>query len=158
MSDAKLVGGSEADRAKLLCRFDDYIEANEHFDWRGWRRSGANCPRPRSSTSTATPTTAPTTGAGCGAFYRQNVKGSYWTPFDIGGTITGDMAVIWCQRDTRRNWVGKDQPPRDIHYQGDKFVTRSTMVFHKEGGNWRGCTRIFRKRIAVRGRAASDGG
>ena len=33
MSDAKLVGGSEADRKQLLQLLDDYIEANEHFDW-----------------------------------------------------------------------------------------------------------------------------
>ena len=54
-----------------------------------------------------------------------------------GGVITGEMAVIWCHRDTHRHWDGKDQPPRDIHYKGDKFITRSTMVFHKENGDWR---------------------
>jgi hypothetical protein len=47
------------------------------------------------------------------------------------------MAVIWCHRDTRRHWVGKDQPPRDIHYEGERFITRSTMVFRREGGDWR---------------------
>ena len=47
------------------------------------------------------------------------------------------MAVIWCRRETRRQWVGKDQPPRDIHYEGEKFITRSTMVFRREGGEWR---------------------
>jgi len=47
------------------------------------------------------------------------------------------MAVIWCHRETRRQWVGKDQPPRDIHYAGERFITRSTMVFHREGGDWR---------------------
>jgi ketosteroid isomerase-like protein len=28
-------------------------------------------------------------------------------------------------------------PPRDIHYQGQDFISRSTMVFHKENGQWR---------------------
>jgi hypothetical protein len=47
------------------------------------------------------------------------------------------MAVVWCHRRTRRNWVGKEPPPTDIHYAGDEFITRSTMVFRKEGGDWR---------------------
>ena len=29
------------------------------------------------------------------------------------------------------------QPPRDINYQGQTFISRSTMVFHKENGAWR---------------------
>ncbi len=66
------------------------------------------------------------------------MKGSYWTPFDIGGEVKGDMAVVWCHRHSQRNWVGTAAtPPRDIHYQGQDFVSRSTMVFHKENGQWR---------------------
>jgi ketosteroid isomerase-like protein len=137
MSDAKLVGGSEADRKKLLQLLDDYIEANEHFDWQRLAPIWSEQPE-----ATFFNLNGHTYNGGdhwrrLWAFYKENVKGSYWTPFDIGGVVTDDMAVIWCHRDTRRNWVGKDRPPRDIHYQGDKFVTRSTMVFHKEGRAWR---------------------
>jgi len=72
------------------------------------------------------------------AFYVQNVKGSYWTPYDIGGEVGSDMAVIWCHRRCKREWVGTaSHPPRDIHYQGQEFMSRSTLVFHKEGGTWR---------------------
>jgi hypothetical protein len=47
------------------------------------------------------------------------------------------MAVLWCHRHSQRNWVGTGvAPPRDIHYQGQDFVSRSTMVFHKENGQW----------------------
>ena len=46
------------------------------------------------------------------------------------------MAVVWCHRKTRRNWVGDQPPPTDIHYDGAEFVTRSTMVFRKEDGDW----------------------
>jgi hypothetical protein len=65
------------------------------------------------------------------------VNSSYWTPFDIGGVVSDDMAVVWCHRRTRRNWTGKEPPPKDIHYGGDEFITRSTMVFRKEAGEWR---------------------
>ena len=32
------------------------------------------------------------------AFYIQNVKGSYWTPYDIGGEIGIAIAVVWNAR------------------------------------------------------------
>src|SRR5262249_23957466 len=48
-----------------------------------------------------------------------------------------DMAVVWCHRRTKRNWTGAAPPPKDIHYGGDEFITRSTMVFRKEAGGWR---------------------
>ena len=35
-------------------------------------------------------------------FYGRNVQSTYWTPFDIGGVVTGDIAVVWCHRKTRR--------------------------------------------------------
>ena len=66
------------------------------------------------------------------------MKGSYWTPYEIGGEVGSDMAVIWCHRRCQREWVGTGaQPPRDIHYQGQEFMSRSTLVFHKEDGTWR---------------------
>ena len=39
---------------------------------------------------------------------------------------------------SQRNWVGTTtKPSRDINYQGQEFVSRATMVFHKEDGQWR---------------------
>ena len=157
MSDAKLVGGSEADRKEAPAAARRLYRGERAFRLAA---AGADLERiarghvlqPQRPHLQRRRPLAPAVGV-----LPAERQRPYRTPFDIGGTITGDMAVIWCQRDTRRNWVGKDQPPRDIHYQGDKFVTRSTMVFHKEGGNWRVVHAHFSKRIAVRGRAASDG-
>ena len=137
MSEGKLIGGSETDRKRLLQLLDDYIEANQHFDWQRLQPIWSELPEATFFNLNGHTYNGADHWRRLWVYYKQNVKGSYWTPFDIGGIINGDMAVIWCHRDTRRNWVGKEQPPRDIHYQGDKFVTRSTMVFHKEGGNWR---------------------
>src|SRR5258706_15063850 len=47
------------------------------------------------------------------------------------------MAVVWCHRRTKRNWTGAAPPPQDIHYGGEEFITRSTMMFRKEAGDWR---------------------
>jgi hypothetical protein len=137
LSDAKLVGGSEADRRQLLQLLDRYIVANGHFDWDGIRPMWSALPEATFFNLNGHTYNGADHWSRLWAFYKQNVKGSYWTPFDIGGVITGEMAVIWCRRETRRHWVGTQEPPRDIHYEGDKFITRSTMVFHREGGDWR---------------------
>ena len=70
-------------------------------------------------------------------FYGQNVASTYWTPFDIGGVVTGDLGVVWCHRKTRRQWTGKEPPPKNINYDNTEFISRSTMVFRKEDGQWR---------------------
>jgi len=137
LSDAKLVGGSESDRKRLVQLLDQYIIANGHFDWDGVKRMWSTLPDATFFNLNGHTYNGADHWRRLWAFYKQNVEGSYWTPFDIGGVITGEMAVVWCHRETRRHWVGKDQPPRDIHYAGDKFITRSTMVFHREGGDWR---------------------
>ncbi len=137
LSDAKLVGGSERDRTELLQLLEQYIVANGHFDWEAIKPIWSELPEATFFNLNGHTYNGSDHWLALWAFYKENVKGSYWTPFDIGGVITDAMAVIWCHRDTRRNWVGKASPPRDIHYQGDKFITRSTMVFHKEAGSWR---------------------
>jgi hypothetical protein len=35
-------------------------------------------------------------------FYQPNVRSSYWTPFDLGGVVSNDLAVVWCERRRQR--------------------------------------------------------
>jgi hypothetical protein len=44
--------------------------------------------------------------------------------------------VIWCHRHTRSDWVGEEPPVGPRRY-GNEHITRSTMVFRKEDGDWR---------------------
>jgi ketosteroid isomerase-like protein len=69
-------------------------------------------------------------------YYHDNVKGGYWTPFDIGGVVEGDLAVLWCHRHTASDWVGAGPPPQANRY-GRSFVSRATMVFRREDDDWR---------------------
>jgi hypothetical protein len=137
LSEANLVGGSASDRKRLLQLLDEYIVANAAFDWEALKPIWSELPEATFYNLNGHTYNGADHWRRLWAFYKQNVEGSYWTPFDIGGVVTGEMAVIWCHRNSRRHWVGTGRPPREIHYQGDKFITRSTMVFHKEAGNWR---------------------
>jgi hypothetical protein len=138
VTEAKIVGGSESDRATLLKLHEEYIVANGKFDWPGIENIWSAQPHATFFNLNGHTYHGAAHWSRLWAFYGKNVKGSYWTPFDIGGEINGDMAVIWCHRDCQRDWVGTtDKPPRDINYANQKFMSRSTMVFHKEQGKWR---------------------
>ena len=54
----------------------------------------------------------------------------------MGGVVSDDLAVVWCERHTNSEWVGSEPPPAARRY-GTAFISRSTMVFRKEAGDWR---------------------
>ena len=137
MDQTALVGGSEEDRAALLRLHESYIDVNTRFDWVGLEPIWSEAPEATFFNLNGHTYNGRDHWIRLWKYYVRNVQSSYWTPFDIGGVVTGDLATIWCHRRTSRNWTGDEPPPEDIHYDGSEFVSRSTMVFRKDGGEWR---------------------
>ncbi len=136
-SEARISGGSDADRKALLALHERYLVANGTFDWPAIKPLWSEAPHATFFNLNGHTYNGAAHWSRLWAFYGKNVKGSYWTPYDVGGEIGGDMAVIWCHRRCRREWTGTGKPPRDLHYQGQEFMSRSTLVFHREDGQWR---------------------
>jgi len=59
---------------------------------------------------------------------RRRMERAGLTPADIGGVVSSDLAVVWCHRRTRSEWVGAGPPQQSRRY-GAEFTSRSTMVF-----------------------------
>jgi hypothetical protein len=137
MQDANLVGGSPEDQQRILQLHENYIDVNARFDWENLEPIWSAKPEARFFNLNGHTYNGRDHWIRLWKFYGQNVKSSYWTPYDIGGVVSDDLATIWCHRKTYRSWVGDAPPPEDIHYSGEEFVTRSTMVFRKEDGDWR---------------------
>ena len=137
MTDANLVGGSADDRRRLLQLHADYIDVNARFDWAGLEPIWSAAQEATFFNLNGHTYRGRDHWIRLWKFYGQNVRSSYWTPYDIGGVVSDGQAVIWCHRSTRRTWTGAEPPPADLHYDGTTFVTRSTMVFRKEDGEWR---------------------
>jgi ketosteroid isomerase-like protein len=137
MSEAKIIGGTEADARALLDLHEQYLVANGKFDRPGIEPIWSQAPHATFFNLNGHTYNGAAHWSRLWAFYIQNVKGSYWTPYDIGGEIGVDMAVIWCHRRLQRNWTGTGTPPRDIHYQGQQFISRPTLVFRHEDGKWK---------------------
>src|SRR6516225_1631301 len=136
MPEANLVGGSQRDRERLLRLHENYIEANASFDREKLDPIWSKAPEAVFFNLNGHTYRGREHWLKLWEFYGKNVQSSHWTPFDLGGVVSGDMAVIWCHRRTRRHWTGKEPPPERIHYDGEEFITRSTMVFRKEDGEW----------------------
>jgi len=135
MDETKLVGGSADDRRRLLERMDEYLDANARFDWELLREIWSDAAEAVFFNLNGHTYKGREQWTRLWQYYKDNVASGYWTPFDIGGVVNGDLAVIWCERHTRSEWLGSE--PRPSRPYGKDFVSRSTMVFRKEAGDWR---------------------
>ena len=133
---SKLVGGSEADRRRVLERMHDYLDANARFDWRKLQDIWSGAPEAVFFNLNGHTYQGREHWTRLWQFYEPNVRGGYWTPSDVGGVVSGELAILWCERQTRSDWVGQEPPPAARRY-GVDFISRSTMVFRKEDGDWR---------------------
>jgi ketosteroid isomerase-like protein len=137
MSEAKLIGGSESDRKKVLAQQEAYLEANSKFDWETLRdKLWSAAPEAMFFNLNGHTYNGRDHWVKLWQYYKQQMTTGEWIPYDIGGVIGPEVAVTWCHRKTKLRWIGKDPRPGERHADKD-FVSRSTMVFHKEGGEWR---------------------
>jgi ketosteroid isomerase-like protein len=136
MDDANLIGGTDADRHRLLQRMREYLDINARFDWVKLQELWSGSEESLYFNLNGHTYKGREHWTRLWQYYQANVDSSYWTPYDIGGVVSGELAVLWCHRHTLSEWVGEDPPPQPQRY-GKTFESRSTMVFGKEDGDWR---------------------
>ena len=136
MNEVQLVGGTPEDRKRILERLDQYLAANARFDWVALQDIWSGAPEALFFNLNGHTYRGREHWTNLWKYYQQNVNSSYWTPFDTGGVVSDEIAVVWCHRHTHSDWVGQDPPPAARPY-GEEFISRSTMVFRKEDGDWR---------------------
>jgi hypothetical protein len=107
----KLVGGSAEDRNEILRLHDAYLDVNARFDWENLQPLFSPAPEATYFNLNGHTYNGRAHLTKLWKFYGANVQSSYWAPYDIGGAVTGDLAVVWCHRKTRRQWTGKELPP-----------------------------------------------
>ncbi|MCK8785694.1 nuclear transport factor 2 family protein [Roseomonas sp. NAR14] len=137
MSEAGLVGGSEADRQRILELHHAYIDANARYDWERLQPLFSASPAATFFNLNGFTYRGLEHWTRLWRYYATQVASTYWTPYDIGGVVDAETAVVWCHRRTRRRWVGDDRPVRDFNYDDSEFLSRSTMVFRREADGWR---------------------
>src|SRR5258708_12234932 len=111
MTEARIVGGSEADRSKLLELHEEYLVANGKFDWSAIAPMWSEQPHATFFNLNGHTYKGAEHWRRLWAFYIKNVKGSYWTPFDIGGEGKGDIAVVCPPRHSHPTSAATPAPP-----------------------------------------------
>src|ERR1700709_2937858 len=95
MTDAKIVGGSEADRSKLLELHEEYLVANGKFDWPAIEPIWSEQAHATFFNLNGHTYNGAAHWSRLWAFYIQNVKGAYCPPYDRVGENGADMAGVW---------------------------------------------------------------
>ena len=138
MSEMKLIGGSESDRKSVLEQQRAYLDANAKFDWEALRDEiWSDAPEATFFNLNGHSYNGRDHWIELWQYYKQHMATGEWVPYDIGGAIGSDVAVLWCHRKTKLRWIGSDPRPGDKRHEDKDFVSRSTMVFRKQNGGWR---------------------
>ncbi|WP_188612008.1 YybH family protein [Chelatococcus reniformis] len=130
------MGGSDEDREAVAAQHEAYLVANSKFDWDHLMSVYSE-----SSWATYFNLNGHTYDGRdhwikLWKYYITQQETGYWRPFDMKGVISGDLATVWCHRNTQSTWFGGDDPmsPRR---EGKPFISRSTMIFCRQDGDWR---------------------
>jgi ketosteroid isomerase-like protein len=137
MSETKVIGGTEEDRRKVLEQQRLYLDANSKFDWETLRdKIWSAAPEATFFNLNGHTYNGRDHWVRLWQYYKQHLTTGEWVPYDIGGVVGSDVAVLWCHRKTRLRWIGADPRPAERHEDKD-FISRSTMAFRKEENEWR---------------------
>jgi ketosteroid isomerase-like protein len=137
MAEVRLAGGTAADREAVLAQHAAYLEANATFDWERLQADiWSTAPDAMFFNMNGRTYVGVEHWVRLWKYYKDHFVSGYWTPFDMGGEVGSEVAVIWCHRQTKRRWSGDGRPEDGVHSDRD-YISRSTMVFRKEAGVWR---------------------
>jgi hypothetical protein len=129
-------GGSEADRTRVLELQQAYLDANATFDWVELQEIWSHDPSNVFFNMNGHTYVGLSHWTALWKYYRERIETGQWEPYEIKVIIRGDMAAVTCHRRTQRRWKGpeSERPPDQV----DKsFISRSTMVMLRDGGDWK---------------------
>src|SRR5689334_3132713 len=87
----KLVGGTPADRQRVLERMHDYLDVNARFDWKKLQEIWSAAPEAVFFNLNGHTYKGREHWTRLWQFYENRVRSSYWTPSDVDGVLSGDL-------------------------------------------------------------------
>src|ERR1700754_3142578 len=104
MSEAKLTGGSEADRKEILRLHEKYIDVNARFDWEGLTPIYSPSPEATYFNLNGHTYNGRDHWIRLWQYYKLHMTTGGWIPYDIRGVVGPAAAVVWCHRKTQLKW------------------------------------------------------
>ena len=93
MTDASLVGGSEDDQRRILEQHDIYLDLNARFDWAGLQDVWSDASEAVFFNLNGHTYNGREQWTRLWQYYLEHMETGQWVPFDMGGVVTGDLAV-----------------------------------------------------------------
>jgi len=137
MTEITFVGGSPADQKRVAEQHQAYLKANAVVDWHQLPALFSGAPDATYFNLNGHTYNGREHWTRLWQYYKERLAVGDWVPYDIKGTISGDLAVVWCHRKTKLAWVGSEPRPDHQWSEDKEFVSRSTMVLRREDGDWR---------------------
>jgi hypothetical protein len=137
MLDIKWAGGSQQDRVRVAEQHQNYLEANASFDWERLQGIFSAADHARYFNLNGHTYDGRAHWTELWKYYKPRLETGYWTPYELQGVMSGDLATVWCFRKTRSKWISPEASQDPDRQSGKEHVTRSTMVFEKKDGDWR---------------------
>ena len=151
----RLVGGSEADRSRVLERLHEYLEANASFDWGQLQDIWSGEPEAVFFNLNGHTYKGREHWTRLWQFYQPNVRSGYWTPFDLGGVYRTISPSSGANGTRSRNGSVGTRPDRHGATAFRSSRARRWCSARKRATG-ASCTCISRKRARRRVRAASE--
>jgi hypothetical protein len=129
-------GGSEEDRKRVLELQQMYLDANAVFDWVALEKIWSHAPANVYFNMNGHTYVGLAHWTALWKYYHERIDTGLWEPYDMNVVIRGDMATVTCHRRTRRRWKGAEAE-RPSEHVDKSFISRSTIVMVKEGGDWK---------------------
>ena len=136
MIESNLAGGSEGDHKRILEQHAAYLLANSRFDVDMLEGIWSASPEATFFNLNGHTYVGKNQWQRLWKFYVDKLETGEWVPYDMGGVVSGDVAVVWCHRKTTVRWIGSGPGPENLRLEDD-YVSRSTMVFRREDDDWR---------------------
>lgn len=136
MLDIAWTGGSDEDRAAVAAQHEAYLVANAKFDWDALDSVWSEADYATFFNLNGHVYDGKAHWIRLWKYYINQQTTGYWTPYDMKGVLSGDLAVVWCLRKTKSDWFGGDDPMMKRE-NNVEFISRSTMSFVREAEGWR---------------------
>jgi hypothetical protein len=145
--DIAWTGGSPEDQKAVAEQHEAYLRANAEFDWEKLRGVYSAQDFATFFNLNGHVYEGIEHWIRLWQYYINQQRIGYWTPYEMKGVMSGDLATVWCLRKTKSDWFGKDDP-MSRRANNEEFISRSTMTFMREADGWR-CVHVHFSNSAI---------
>lgn len=137
MSGISWTGGTAQDREGILATYEQYRVANQTGDWEKLANVFSPSSEARFFNLNGFTYNDRDHWVRLWQYYSKHINAGPGLSFDAHGHISGDLAVVYLHRRSRLDALTDHPDARNWPVLGKEYMSRATVVFHREPEGWR---------------------